>query len=522
MCPRRLLFVLIILLSSGCMKVGPDFVRPEAATSPNWIEADNSRLSREPAEYRAWWRAFKDPVLDRLIDTAYRQNLTLMVAGVRVLEVRAQLGIAVGFLYPQSQRASGYLQYNRISQQSLLGPALTNPQYSQSEVTLSASWELDFWGRFRRGVEAADADLMVSVADYDAALVALTADVATAYIVVRTLGKRIEIARENVQIQTESLKIAEARLRFGTASERDTEQAKTLLLDTQAAIPALEAQLRQAKNALSVLLGLPPNELLEVLGAPSQGIPLAPAEVAVGIPADLLRRRPDIRSAEFKAAAQSARIGVAKGDLYPAFSLSGTFGFLSTNFATALTRGLFRGDSSEYSVGPAIGWNILNYGRLTGNVRVQDARFQQLLISYRNAVLKAQQEVEDALAIFLRAEEGARLFAASAQSARRSYDLAKTQYREGVTDFTTVLVAERALLTEQDSLASTMGNIASSLVATYRALGGGWEIREGNDLIPPEVKEAMAKRTNWGALLEPAQYLPPPSGNPSTIRSPDW
>ena len=173
-------------------------------------------------------------------------------------------------------------------------------------------------------------------------------------------------------------------------------------------------------------------------------------------------------------------------------------------------------------VGPGIGWNFLNYGRLTGNVRVQDARFQQLLISYQNTVLTAQREVEDALAAFLRAEESARLLAKSAQSARRSYDLAQAQYREGVTDFTTVLVAERALLTEQDSLASTMGNIANSLVATYRALGGGWELRIGQDLVPPEVKEAMAKRTGWGALLEPARYMPPPSGNPSTIRPPDW
>ena len=342
MCRVRLILILAILLSWGCAKVGPDFVKPEATASSSWIEADNARLSRGPAEYRAWWSAFDDPVLDRLIDTAYRQNLTIRVAGVRVLEARAQLGIAVGSLYPQSQRASGYLQYNRISEQSLLGPNLSNPQYAQTEWTASASWELDFWGRFRRGIEAADADLMATVADYDAALVALTADVATAYINIRTLGKRIEIARENVETQTESLRIAEARLRFGTASERDTEQAKTQLLDTQATVPVLQAQLRQAKDALSVLLGLPPGELSEVLGTSTQGIPVAPAEVAVGIPADLLRRRPDIRGAEFRAAAQSARIGVAKGDLYPAFSLTGTFGFLSTNFATALTRSVPR------------------------------------------------------------------------------------------------------------------------------------------------------------------------------------
>jgi NodT family efflux transporter outer membrane factor (OMF) lipoprotein len=294
------------------------------------------------------------------------------------------------------------------------------------------------------------------------------------------------------------------------------------LNDTKASIPTLESQLRQAKNSLSVLLGQPPSHLSEMLAGPA-GIPVPPTQIAIGIPTDLLRRRPDIRSAEYQAAAQSARIGVAKADLLPAFSLAGSFGLLATSVGRSSSGDIFRWSSREYTVGPSFQWPFLNYGRLTNIVRVQDARFQQLLISYQNTVLKAQQEVEDALVAFLRAQERAEFLAQSAGSARRSFDLAAAQYREGVTDFTTVLVAQQALLAEQDNLAVTLGSISSNLVGVYRALGGGWEIREGEDLVPADVKRAMAKRTDWGDLLSPASYMPPASDEPrSLIRSPDW
>jgi outer membrane protein TolC len=243
----------------------------------------------------------------------------------------------------------------------------------------------------------------------------------------------------------------------------------------------------------------------------------------VGIPADLLRRRPDIRSAEYQAVAQCAQIGVAKADLYPAFSLSGMFGFASSDVGQSNLSDIFKWKSRTYQIGPAFQWNIFNYGRITNNVRLQDARFQELLIAYQNAVLTAQQEVEDNLVAFLRAQERAEFLAQSAAAARRSVDLAVLQYREGIKDFTTVLTAQQALLTEQDNLAATLGNISSSLVGVYKALGGGWEIREGKDLVPPAIKEEMAKRTNWGKLLAPATYNPPASEEPkSLIRLPDW
>jgi NodT family efflux transporter outer membrane factor (OMF) lipoprotein len=520
----HLFIPVLIFLGAACTKVGPDFVRPEAAVSPAWVEAGDKRINPEPRDYRDWWRVFNDPVLDSLMERAYRENLSLRIAGVRVLEARAQLGIAAGEFYPQAQQASGSLDYNRISERSPQAAAFSTSKftYSQAQVGVGASWELDFWGKFRRAIESANAAWLAAVADYDSVLVSLTADVASTYILIRTVEKRIEIARQNVEAQRESLRIAEARFEHGTTSRLDVDQAQTVLNNTLASIPALEAQLGQGKNALSLLLGLPPKELTELQSGVA-GIPVSPPSVAVGIPADLLRRRPDIRSAEEVAAAQSALIGVAKADLYPAFSLSGSFGFLSSDVGGSKLGDLFQWGSRTFQIGPSVRWNFLNYGQVTNNVRVQDARLQQLLIAYQNAVLKAQQEVEDGLVAFLRAQERAEFLARSTAAAKNSFDLAVLQYREGTKDFTTVLTAQQALLNEQDNLASTLGNISSSLVGVYRALGGGWEIREGKDLVPPEAKEAMAKRTNWGGLLAPASYNPPRSseGEPG-VRLPDW
>jgi len=522
----------IALLFWGCT-VGPNFTRPKVEVSPTWLDANDWRVKTGPAQYRNWWKAFNDPVLDRLIDRAYRGNLSLRIAGVRVLEARAQLGIAVGRLYPQTQQASGSVQRIRLSEDSQQAaflhslPSFVPPvsglfEYWQDQIGLNASWEIDFWGKFRRAIDSADASLLATVADYDTVLVSLTADVTNSYILIRTLEKRLGIARQNVETQKKSLKIAEDRFQYGTASRLDVDQAKTLSNDTLASIPTLESQLRQAKNGLSLLLGLPPGDLAEALEGSSE-IPVSPAEIVVGIPNDLLRRRPDVRSAEYQAAAQSAQIGVAKADLYPAFSLTGMFGFLSTDVNSFRLSDMFAWKSRIFQAGPSVQWNIFNYGRITNNVRVQDARFEQLIIAYQNAVLKAQQEVEDALVAFLKAQERAEFLGRSVATAQSSLDLAVLQYQKGLKDFTTVLIAQQALLNEQDNLTITLGNVSTDLVAVYRALGGGWEVREGKELVPFEVKEEMAKRTNWGRLLTPTSYNQPPSEErKSPIRLPDW
>jgi NodT family efflux transporter outer membrane factor (OMF) lipoprotein len=375
-------------------------------------------------------------------------------------------------------------------------------------VGLNAGWELDFWGKFRRTIESADANWLATVADYDNALVSLTADVANSYITIRTLEQRVLIAHENAETQKESLKIAEVRFKYGTVTQLDVEQAKTVLENTLASIPSLDAQLRQAKHALSVLLGMAPGELSDHLKGASE-IPAAAPQVVIGIPADLLRRRPDLRSAEYQAAAQSAQIGVAKADFYPAFSLAWSFSFVATDLGKSRLSDMFKWSSRDMTAGPSFQWNILNYGRITNNVRVQDARLQELLIAYQNTVLKAQREVEDNLVAFLKAQERADFLAKSTAAARKALDLAVLQYREGIRDFTTVLSAQQSLLNEQDNLAVTLGSISSNLVGVYRALGGGWEIREGQELVPSAIREEMAKRTNWGDLLSPKSYNPP-------------
>src|SRR5262249_51530960 len=363
--------------------VGPDFRRPKAAVSPTWQEAADPRVSTAAATYRSWWTAFNDPVLDRLIQHAYRENLSLRGAGVRVLQARAQLGVAVGEIFPQTQQAIGSVQYNRTSDRSAAGLATSGGlEFWQSQIGAQASWELDFWGKIRRNIESGDASLLSSLADYDNTLVTLTADVANAYITIRTTEERIRIARENVATQEESLKIAEAKLAWGTATQLDVDQARTVLLNSLATIPSLETQLRQGRDALSVLRGMPPSDLSDLLTGPS-GIPVSPRQVIVGIPADLLRRRPDVRKAELQAAAQSAQIGVAKADLFPAFSLVGNLVFVSADLGKFKLSDMFRWGSRQVQIGPSVQWNILNYGQITNDVRVQDASFQQLLVAYQ-------------------------------------------------------------------------------------------------------------------------------------------
>jgi NodT family efflux transporter outer membrane factor (OMF) lipoprotein len=522
---RLLVLVPLLLIFAGCM-VGPNYQRPTVAVSPSFAEAGDPRLGAQLTNYRDWWKAFNDPALDRLIARAYRDNLTLQQAGVRVLQARAQLGIAVGEIFPQTQQAVGSVQYNRTSDRTATAAFLPGGgggiDYWQSTLGAQATWEIDFWGRIRRGIQSADASLLATLADYDNTLVTLTADVANTYIALRTAEERIRIAQENIDIQQQTLQIVEARFTYGTVTQLDVEQARTALLNTQATLPALETQRRQARDALSVLLGMPPNDLADLLGGAS-AIPVSPPDVIVGIPADLLRRRPDIRSAELQAVAQSAQIGVAKAELLPAFSLVGNLVLLSTDLGTFRLSDMFRWGSRQVQIGPSVQWNILNYGQITNNVRVQDAYFQQLLLAYRRSVLAAQQDVEDNLAAFLRSQDRADLLARSVTSSRAAVNLAVLQYREGVSDFTTVLSAQQTLLAQQDTLASTLGTISTSLVGVYRALGGGWESREGEDIVPPQIKAEMRQRTNWGSLLAPTTYNLPASREPrSRPRLPDW
>jgi NodT family efflux transporter outer membrane factor (OMF) lipoprotein len=488
-----------MVLALGACAVGPKFVKPEAAVTEGWQEKSDPRVATQTAADSLWWRAFNDSTLDNLVELAYRQNLPLQIAGLRILEARAQLGVATGKQYPQVQAAVGGATQVGLSENSANSYGLDR-NYWDYQVGFDAAWEMDFWGKYRRGVEAENASLLASVADYDNALVSLTAEVARTYAVIRTFEVLITQTRENAKVQEEGLRIAESRFRNGATSELDVTQARTLLESTRASIPRLQLGLRQAQNALSTLLGQTTGGMDTLLVGPKE-IPTAPAEVAVSVPAEMLRRRPDIRSAELYAAAQCARIGVAKADLYPSFSLFGTIGAQASNASGVASHNLFDGGSFFYAWGPRLIWPLFNYGRIKNNVRVEDARFEQLLVGYRNTVLTAAQEVEDAMTGFLNSQEAAAFEDSSVMAARRSVDIAFVQYREGAVDFQRVLDAQRSLLEQQNSQAVTRSSIVTQLVALYKALGGGWELRRGQPIIPESLQTEMKDRTNWGDML---------------------
>ncbi|HXV84391.1 MAG TPA: efflux transporter outer membrane subunit [Candidatus Binatia bacterium] len=518
------LIIALTLFAQGCL-IGPDFKTPPTLVADKWVEQGNKSVDSRASDYRDWWAVFNDPRLTRLIQLAYQQNLTLQTAGARVLEARARLGIAIGEFYPQQQQVGASLTYNRIPV-SLPYNFITNT-YWADQLGAQVAWELDLWGKLRRTIESADSAFLASVANYDDVLVTLIGDVARTYVQIRTTEQQIVIARQNLERQRTALKIATAKFRYGTASRRDVYQAENVLGATEATIPQLNIKLAEAKNALAVLLGMPPGRVDDLL-AGSSDIPTAPEEVIVGIPADLLRRRPDVRRAELQAAAQSAQIGVAKADLLPTFSLIGNVGTLATDVGSSNLGNIFTRASLHYSVGPGIQWNLLNYGRVTNNVRVQDAKFEELLIDYRNTVLKAQQEVEDGIATFIHSRDQAEFLWQSVGAAEGALKIALLQYREGIADFTTVLTAEQNLYQAQNNLALATGSIALGLIKTYRALGGGWQIREGRDFVPAATQREMADRTNWGTLLTPdllrpqAPGLPSPEDRGPPIRLPEW
>ncbi|MEK6247719.1 MAG: efflux transporter outer membrane subunit [Planctomycetales bacterium] len=474
--------IVAALLSSGCslsqwahnyFKVGPNYEGTPAAVAENWIDSDDPKVLNQPPEYPDWWAVLNDPIVTDLIHAAADQNLTLREAGTRVLQARAQRAIAVGNFFPQTQQLDGSFARQQISvvEQPHLLPA---PGFSRSfdiwSLSGDLSWELDIWGRFRRGIEAADANLEVSVHNYDAILVCLIAEVATAYVDIRTFEERIKYARENVQIQKGSLELAEAQAEEGKTGDISVHLSKSNLDATRATIPALEAGRRQANNRLCVLLGQPPTDLSASLG--EGRIPEAPAEIAIGIPADLLRRRPDVRAAEMEVAEQSAEIGVAIADFYPSIAVTGKISVGAEDFSD-----LFSSLSQGGSVGPSFEWNVLNFGRIQNNVRLQDAQFQELVFNYQNTVLSANQEVEDALIAFLQSQQQVKMLASTVHETEQALELAVIRFREGESDFTGVFVLQADLATKQDQLAAAEGTIITSLIGVYKALGGGWEIR---------------------------------------------
>lgn len=498
----KALFFLVLLGSAGCAEVGPDYQRPEVDVAPTWRTKGDSRISEQEATDSQWWKSLNDPTLDHLVDMAYRQNLTLQVAGLRIMEARARLGVATGRQFPQIQAAFGSAMVVGLSK-NMPNSVGIDTNYADYQLGFDAVWEMDFWGKYRRGVEAETANALAMVADYYYSIVSVAAEVARTYVTIRTFEVLIAQANQNEKIQRDSLQIADSRLRHGATSELDVAQATVLLESTRATIPQLQAGLEQARNALSTLLGQPPGFVENLLQGP-QEIPRVSTTVAVGMPADILRRRPDVRAAELAAAAQCARIGVAEAELYPSFSLVGTIGLQASSGAAGVSS--TGANSPFFSFGPQFRWTFLDYGRTRNSIRVEDARFQQLLVGYREAVLRAAEEVENYLAGFLYAQDATVSVEQAVKSSERAVQIAMTQYREGAVDFQRVLDAQRSLLEQQNSLAQTRSNAITNLVSLYKALGGGWESYQNQSYVPAATKDEMKKRTNWGDMLsEPVE-----------------
>jgi len=492
---------------SGCMRVGPDFHPQHERWSEHWSSASLEQVTQQAPQpdVRQWWAVFSDENLERLMAQADAGNGDLQIAGLRVIEARAQLGIALAGRYPQVQQASGEVLVSARKRSDGFEPR--SGVYLQYGAGFVVGWELDFWGRFARAIESADAGFFAAQANRDAALVLLHAQVADTYFTLRTAEARLRIARENARLQKRSYDIAQKLFKAGETDELDLQQARTQYLGTLSSIPDLESQIVLARHALSLLMGRPPGPLpeLDVSSGKEGVIPLVDHAVLQDVPADLLLRRPDVRAAEYQMAAQSALIGVAEADFYPSVSLLGTLGFSASSLA---------GSPSTLAVatGPSVVWNVFDHGRITNNVRVQDARLQQLTVAYQNTVREAAREADDAATAMNAALRRDAILNEAQLAARRSLTLASTIYREGYSDFQRVLDAQRALFAQQDAYVVNRRNAVGSLIALYKALGGGWTTRQ--PLIDPATRQQMQQRTNWGDLLNEVS-VPPGANAPS-------
>ena len=488
--PTRLLLTCTFCLG-GCVRVGPDFQPQHEAWVESWSSTaieQTSETRRQP-DVQQWWQVFEDPTLEHLMTEADAHNSGVQIAGLRVMEARAQRGIAQSGRYPQAQVASGEVLYRDRRESGAQNPQ--SKSFWQYSAGFDVGWELDFWGRFSRAIESADAAWFASRANYEDVLVLLHAQVAESYFALRTAEARLRIARDNAGLQKRSYEITERLFKSGETDELDFQQAKTQYLSTLSSIPDLESQIMRARNALAVLIGRPPSPLPEL--AQNEGVvPLVGRAVLQDVPANLLLRRPDVRAAEQQIAAQSALIGVAKADLYPSLTLLGSL---------VWSAGSLGGTPNGLTLigGPSLRWNVFDHGAIQNNVRVQDARLQQLIVAYQDDVRQAAREADDAASSLTKALERDAILRDAALSAKRSLSLANALYREGYSDFQRVLDAQRALSVQQDTYLINRSNAVSDLIALYKALDGGWDSER--PLVDPANRQQMQKRTDWGDLL---------------------
>lgn len=467
--------LILCLLAGGCA-VGPDYKAPDTGATPEaWTslhdgamanDAARSKVVVAPANLARWWTTFHDATLDSLIDRAIANNLDLKIATARVLEARALRGAADAGLYPSVDAAGSY---SRFRSSSTTGNPISLGERNTFNAGLDASWEIDVFGGVRREVEAADADLHAAEEGRNDALVTLLAEVSRNYAEARGYQRRLDVANSSVRVQKDSVQVAESRLKAGIAGELEVAQANALLESRRAIVPTLTTAYRQSLYRLSVLLGQTPGALESEL-AKASPIPPPPTEVPVGLPSDLLKRRPDVRRAERMLAASNARIGVAESDLYPKFSLTGSFGFSSQRAGD-----LFDWDSRSWTIGPNVRWHLFDGNRIRRQIAAAGARSKAALYSYDKTVLSAFEEVENRLVAFSQEQSRRESLEKATAANQRAVDLSNDLYKAGIRDFLNVLDSQRALYDSQDALVQSEMAVTTNLVALYKALGGGWE-----------------------------------------------
>jgi NodT family efflux transporter outer membrane factor (OMF) lipoprotein len=486
------------VLLSGCM-VGPDFKQPAVSVNEQWQAQTGGDFVEAVELVRDaqinpvhWWQQFDDATLSALLLYAGQQNLTLQSAALRIYQARAQLGISDAALLPTAAAgASG----------------TTSDSSTSRDALLQANWELDFWGKYRRGIESSFSSFQSAIAAYYSADVSLTATVANTYINIRNVQELIRVAQVNLTLQAESLRIARARYQAGSTSLLALSQAQTRYQQTKAEIPGLIEQLNRQRNAMSVLLGQRPGFYESEFGQANNQLQV-PEVLSVGIPRDLLRRRPDVAAAEYRAASQSALIGMREADLYPSFSLSGIFGYLSTSVSYQNSPTMSSEGTTSSATG-SVSLPLFYRGAIVDQVRVQDAVFEQSVLDYQNTVLVAQSEVEDALMRIATAKSAVKDFSKALGSARQSAALALDLYEAGQSDYNTVIVAQQTLLQVQSDLVQSKTNTLLGYVDAFKALGGGWDAQMTLPTLPNELISKMKARTNWGDSLDSAS----PSAN---------
>jgi outer membrane protein TolC len=519
------LYIVTILLFSGCTPLGPDFKALDKPTIPKELK----RGSGDEKILKRWWRVFGDNSLNKLIEIAYQENLDVKSAGLRIVQARAILGISEGYLYPQQQTLSG----------SAVSTKNGKNEFASANIGFDVGWEMDFWGKYARGVESSEADLYRAVASYQDILVSILSEVARNYIDYRTAQERIAYAKRNIAIQKRICRLTEVQFNAGNVSELDMQQALSQLHNTKAILPLIEIEKSRSLNAMALLLATNRESIERIVDRGNRKlkdpikrymsknsrnilqikqssrdilnvdiIPKAKFNPYYKIDANLITRRPDIKVAEYIVRSNSANIGSTIAELYPSFVL---FGNISISPNSALGSWSSGTDALGVNIGPSFSWNILQYGRIKNKIRAKDAIFEESIVNYNKQVLLAINEISNAIVSYKYSKEQQLENSRAVEATIRAFNISVVQYNDGLVGYERLLTTVETLTRTQDQYAQIKGNLSKSVILLYKALGGGWQISKGKSYISKELAEKMKGRIDWGRYLDKSMTKIPES-----------